>query len=264
MSIITISKGSYGYGSEIAEKLAEKLGYECVSRQVLLDASEKFNIPEIKLVKAIEDPPSFIERLFLGREKYIAYIRSAFLKSIERDNVVYHGFAGHFFVRDIPNVCKVRINADMTHRIKKVVDGEGVTADSAEKMIGRIDEARRRWSQHLYGIDTADADLYDLVFKVDNLNEDQVVEMIVGAVSLPCFQISPNVRAILENRTLECEVQANLVEQFPMTRHVSADAGTVTVVLEAASKEKEKLSAQLEAALEGIDGIRSLDIRFKH
>jgi len=31
MSIITISKGSYGYGLEVAEKLAEKLGYECVS-----------------------------------------------------------------------------------------------------------------------------------------------------------------------------------------------------------------------------------------
>ncbi len=264
MSIITISKGSYGYGSIIAEKLAEKLGYECVSRQVLLDASETFNIPEFKLVKAIEDPPSFIERLSLGKEKYIAYIRSAFLKSIKRDNVVYHGFAGHFFVRDIPNVCKVRINADMSHRIKKVVDGEGVTAEIAEKMIGKIDGARRRWSQHLYGIDTADADLYDMVFKVDNLNEDQVVEMIAGAAGLPCFQISAKVRAILENRSLECDIKANLVERFPMTRHVSADAGAVTVVLEAAIKEKEKLSTQVEEALQGIEGIRSLVISFKH
>jgi len=264
MSIITISKGSYGYGSEVAEKLAEKLGYECVSRQVLLDASEKFNIPEIKLVKAIEDPPSFIDRLFLGKEKYIAYIRSAFLKSIERDNVVYHGFAGHFFVRDIPSVCKVRINADMNRRIEKVMDGEGVSAESAEKMIGKIDEARRRWSQHLYGIDTAEADLYDMVFKVDNLNEDQVVEMIAGAAGLPCFQLSPESRAILKNRSLECEIKATLVERFPMTRHISADAGTVTLVLEAPIKEKEKLSAQLETALEGIDGIRTLDIRFKH
>jgi len=264
MSIITISKGSYGYGSEVAEKLAEKLGYECVSRQVLLDASEKFNIPEIELVKAIEDPPSFIERFFLGKEKYIAYIRSAFLKSIKRDNVVYHGFAGHFFVRDIPSVCKVRINAHMRHRIQKVIDAEGVTAESAEKMIGKIDEARRRWSQHLYDIDTADADLYDMVFKVDNLNKDQVVEMIAEAAGLPCFQISPEARAILENRALECEIKATLVERFPITRYVSADAGAVTVVLEAAVREKEKLSAQLEAALEGIAGIRSLDVRIKH
>lgn len=264
MSIITISKGSYGYGLEVAEKLAETLGYECVSRQVLLDASETFNIPEIQLVKAIEDPPSFIERWSHGKEKYIAYIRSAFLKSIKRDNVVYHGFAGHFFVRDIPSVCKVRINAAMRHRIKKVVDGEGVTAENAEKMIHKIDEARRRWSQHLYGIDTADADLYDMVFKVDNLNADEVVQMIAEAVHMPGFQVSAEARAILENRSLECEIKANLVDRFPITRHVSADAGAVTVVLEAAVREKEKLSTQLEAALEGIQGIRSLDIRFKH
>lgn len=264
MPIITISKGSYGYGLEVAEKLAETLGYECVSRQVLLDASETFNIPEIQLVKAIEDPPSFIERWSHGKEKYIAYIRSAFLKSIKRDNVVYHGFAGHFFVRDIPSVCKVRINAAMRHRIKKVVDGEGVTAENAEKMIHEIDEVRRRWSQHLYGIDTADADLYDMVFKVDNLKADEVVQMIAEAVHMPGFQVSAEARAILENRSLECEIKANLVDRFPITRHVSADAGAVTVVLEAAVREKEKLSTQLEAALEGIQGIRSLDIRFKH
>jgi hypothetical protein len=31
-SIITISRGSYTHGKEVAEKLAQKLGYDCVSR----------------------------------------------------------------------------------------------------------------------------------------------------------------------------------------------------------------------------------------
>ena len=30
---------------EVAEKLAAKLGYECVSREVILKASKHFNIP---------------------------------------------------------------------------------------------------------------------------------------------------------------------------------------------------------------------------
>jgi cytidylate kinase len=264
MSIITISKGSYGYGSEVAEKLAEKLGYECVSRKVLLDASQKFNIPEIKLVKAIENPPSFIERLFLGKEKYIAYIRSVFLKSIENDNVVYHGFAGHFFVRDIPNVCKIRINADMKHRVKKVIDQEGVAAEEAEKMIGKIDEARRKWSRHLYDIDTADADLYDMVFKVDNMNADNVADTIAGTVQLPCFQISPEARRALDNKSLEYEVKASLVEAFPTTRHVSAKDGTVTVAMETEPKNREKVETELKETLDGIDGVKKIDVWFKH
>jgi hypothetical protein len=58
MTIITISKGSYSRGEEVAEKLAEELNYKCISREILLEASEQFNIPEIKLVRAIHDAPS--------------------------------------------------------------------------------------------------------------------------------------------------------------------------------------------------------------
>ncbi|MGB9436525.1 MAG: cytidylate kinase family protein [Desulfobacterales bacterium] len=35
MGVITISRGSYSKGKEIAEKLAQQLGYECVSRDIL-------------------------------------------------------------------------------------------------------------------------------------------------------------------------------------------------------------------------------------
>jgi len=264
MSIITISKGSYSYGTEVAEKLAEKLGYECVSREVLLDASHKFDIPEIKLVKAIEDPPSFLERLFLGKEKYIAYVRSAFLKRIEKDNVVYHGFAGHFFVRDVPDVCKIRIIADMEYRIRKVIEKEGVSAAGAKKMIEKIDEARRKWGLHLYGIDTWDADLYDMVFKVDNMNAENVVDIIANTIQLSCFQISPESRKYLDNLSLEYEIKANLVEKFPTTRYVSAKDGKVTVIIETTLKDKEKVGTEMEGILRNINGVKELDIRFKH
>jgi hypothetical protein len=45
MAIITISRGSYSKGKEIAEKVAQELGYECIARKVLLEAKEEFNIP---------------------------------------------------------------------------------------------------------------------------------------------------------------------------------------------------------------------------
>jgi hypothetical protein len=38
MSIITISRGSYSRGKEVAEKVAAALGYECISREILLAA----------------------------------------------------------------------------------------------------------------------------------------------------------------------------------------------------------------------------------
>jgi hypothetical protein len=50
MPIIAISRGSYSRGSEVANRIAELLGYKCISREILIQASNTFNIPEIKLV----------------------------------------------------------------------------------------------------------------------------------------------------------------------------------------------------------------------
>jgi len=52
MAIITISRGSYSMGKAVAEKVAEHLQYTIITREVILDASQQFNIPEIKLVRA--------------------------------------------------------------------------------------------------------------------------------------------------------------------------------------------------------------------
>ena len=97
MSIICISRGSYYRGKEVAEKVAALLGYECVSRDSLLAASDEFGIAEIKLTRNIQHATQILERYSFGRERYINYISAAILKRLKRDNHVYHGLAGQFF-----------------------------------------------------------------------------------------------------------------------------------------------------------------------
>ena len=48
MSIITISRGSYSKGKEVAEKVAKKLNYTCIARDAIIEASKEFNIPRNK------------------------------------------------------------------------------------------------------------------------------------------------------------------------------------------------------------------------
>ena len=145
MSIITISRGSYSRGKEVAEKLAIKLGYECISRDILLGVSEEFNIPEIKLVRAIHDAPSVLERFTHGKERYVSYIRKALLQHTQKDNVVYHGLAGHFFLQNIPHVFKIRIIADMEERVKEEIKRENISAEKALYILKKDDDERRKW-----------------------------------------------------------------------------------------------------------------------
>jgi len=168
MSIITISRGSYSYGRETAEKVAQRLGYDCISRDILIEASKDFNIPEIKLFHAIHDAPSIFDPISFRKEKYMAYIESGILRNLKKDNVVYHGFAGHFFVKDIAHVLKVRIIADMQERISILMKRDRVSRKKAIQCIHKLDKQRSKWSRKLYGIETSDPSLYDLVLHIHN------------------------------------------------------------------------------------------------
>ena len=70
-------------------------------------------------MRAIHDAPSILERFTYGKERYVAYLRAALMKHIQKDNVVYHGLAGHFFLQEIPHIFKVRIVADLEDRIPR-------------------------------------------------------------------------------------------------------------------------------------------------
>jgi cytidylate kinase len=190
MGIVTISRGSYSRGVEIAEKLAKKLGYECVSREILLKASKDFNVPETDLQHAIQDAPSIFDHIQDGKKKYVAFIRRAFLEHIQKDNVVYHGYAGHFFTKDIPNILKVRILANLDYRVKVLMEREHITEEEARKLLYKIDIERRKWSMYLYGIDTNVTELYDLVLHIDCIDVDGAVDIIYNIAKRPCFQTS--------------------------------------------------------------------------
>jgi cytidylate kinase len=199
MAIITISRGSYYRGREVAEKLASKLGYECISREILLEASREFNVPEIKLVRAIQDAPTILQRLTHEKEKYVAYVRAALLRHVQRDNVVYHGLFGNFFLQDIPHILKVRIVGDMDARVADEVRREGITEAKAREILLRDDEERRKWALHLYGADTWDATFYDMVLHLKSIAVEDAVSLIMHALQFPGFQTTPESQQAVDN-----------------------------------------------------------------
>ena len=199
MAIITVSRGSYHRGKEVAEKLARKLGYTCISREILLEASKEYNIPEIKLIRAIQDAPTILERLTRQKSKYLTFIRAALLKHVQRDNVVYHGLFGHFFLQDIPHVLKVRIVADMDSRVADEVKREAISEVKARELLMKDDQERRKWSLYLYGADWWDATLYDLVIHLKTIKVDYAVDLLREMVRQPEFQTTQDSQDAINN-----------------------------------------------------------------
>jgi cytidylate kinase len=228
MAIISISRGSYSRGKEVAETLAEKLGYECVSRDILLETCEEFSIPEIRLVKALHDAPSVLDRFSHGRERYMSYFRAAFLNHMAKDNVVYHGLSGHFFLQGIDHAIKMRIIANMDDRIKEEMKRENSSAEEARYLLKKDDDERRKWSLSLYGKDPWNCSLYDLVLSIDTMTVDDVVGILEGVVKQGRFDATPESKAKLKEKALLANVHAKIVNMAPRAS-VSIKDGVVTL-----------------------------------
>ncbi len=263
MAIITISRGSYSKGKEVAEKVAQKLGYKCYAREVVLEASKEFNIPEIKLVQAIHDAPSILERFSYGKEKFIAYFQAALLRCLKRDNVVYHGLAGHFYLRGVSHVLKVRIIADMKDRIQEVMDREKISYESALGLIKKDDLARIKWSQHLYGMDTSDPILYDLVIRVRKMTVDDAADVICHTAGLETFKTTFESQKAIEDLVLASEVKTTLLELKPDIQVFARD-GVVTLGASAQIMKDPDLVREMERITASIPGVKEVNIKSSH
>jgi cytidylate kinase len=261
MPIITISRGSYSHGKDVAEKLAKQLGCECISREVILEASEQFNIPQLQLLEAVRNAPSLLDRYRFGKERYVAYVRAALLTHVQRDNVVYHGFAGQFLLQQIPCVFKVLVLADMEDRVQEVIRREGLSEIEARRSLERIDEERSRWSQYLYGIDRKDPTLYDFVVNLRALSVDDAVKLIAHNVELPAFRNTPETRRILDNHALAARVEAALIADFPNTK-VSAKDGSVFVAIHGPLSQQQPLSDKARDLASFVDGVEQITVHF--
>lgn len=259
MAIITVSRGSYSRGKETAEKLADRLGYKCIGRDMLIETSKDFNIPEVKLIRALHDAPSVLDRFTYGKERYLSFIRRRLLESVQQDNVVYHGLAGHFFLQGIPHVCMVRINARLEDRIQEEMRRENISYEKARQVLVKDDQERRKWAQHLYGIDTADASLYDLVLHIDKLEVDDAVDIIAHSLDRPCFQTTSESQAMLDRMVLCAKVESELADAYPNAKCMFEDGTAHVSVTESPSK-KEKIHSKISEMLKDYKEIKEIEI----
>jgi cytidylate kinase len=260
MSIITISRGSYSKGKDVAEKVAQKLGYECIARDAIIDASEEFNIPEIRLVRAIHDAPSILDRFSYSREKYLAYLKVALLEHFQKDNVVYHGLAGHFFIEGVSHLLKVRIIADMNDRVKLEMELEGISRKEALRILKSDDSERKKWSKYLYGIDTWDSSLYDLVIHIKKITVNDAVDVITHTVGLNHFKTTPESQKVVDDLLLAAKVRISLIDLKPDIE-VSAKDGIVFIKTKSAEFQEEELVSNLEEAARSIPGVKDVKVR---
>ena len=259
MSIITISRNTYSRGREVAEKVAQRLGYECFAREVMSEASREFKMAKAKLVHAMEVAPSILHRFLYGKEKYLAYVEKSLLHHLQKDNVVYHGLAGHFFVKDISHVLKVRIVASLEDRVRLVREHDGISRKEALRSIKKLDEQRRKWGEQLYGVYTGDPILYDLVINLNKDTVDETADFICRVAEMDNFRTTPESKTALEDLTLSADVKAALIDLKPDVE-VTSNHGNVQGDTSVPESYEKKLVHKIEQVVKAVPGVKDLRI----
>jgi cytidylate kinase len=275
MAIITFSRGCFSHGKELAECVAAKLGYECISREVLLEASHFFQVPEAKLFKSLHDAPGLLDRITHERQHFVDRIQAALLEHVVKDNVVYHGLAGQMLLGSIAHVLRIRVIAEMEERLKMLEDRRQIIRQEALNLIEREDHERAEWYQNVYRIDGNDPRLYDMVLHIDRLTIDDACDIVCQAASGDSFRTTAQSQAALADLAMESHIK--VVIEGICKADVKATDGTVHIRVQgqklktdsvASRKVKHQLADQIQddlydtisALVLDVPGVKDIDI----
>lgn len=270
MAIVTISRGSMSGGEALAQCLASKLGYPVLGREVLVEAAARLGITEDVLREKIQSSAGLFEKLTTDRYIYLVALQSALADQCVSGDLIYHGNAGHFLLKDLPNVLRVRLIAPMSMRVHAVMARQGLSAEAAQDYIRYVDQERIEWTKFVYGVDWRDPRNYDLIVNLRRVSLDSACAMVSGVVKSPAYATTDDVKKTLKDFALACRVKVALVAKPICQRcrfDVKVDDGKVEIAWQRAisgmtTKPPEVTEEELRQVAMTVEGVKEITLRF--
>lgn len=190
----------------MAECLADRLGHPCLAREILRRAADKLGVSEDVLEAKFEATPGLWARRQRDREKYIHAVQAALAEACVGGDLVYHGLAGQFLLRDLGGVLRVRLIAPMELRVRMLKESRHRISDKAAlDFIQSVDQDRRRWVKLTYGEDVADPALYDLTVNLRSMSLETACVVITEAAQGTAFVMTEDRKARLTVFASTCQ-----------------------------------------------------------
>jgi cytidylate kinase len=261
MSIIAISRGTFSGGEALAKRVAERLGYQCLSREMNLEATAKeYGVPAEQLTAEMEKRPSFWHRVIDERTAHLAFVRAALCEQARAENLVYHGLVGHLLLPGISHVISVRVIADMEARIQAAIQQQHLGHKEARAHIEKVDRERRQWTRFLFDVEWDDPHLYAVVLNLSRMNLETACTAVAQLTERAEFKSTPISLKAMEDLTLQSRVSAVLAKD-PRTQKaewsVTAADGIVTITGTTHSSEVQEAVPLMARRVDGVKEVQA-------
>jgi cytidylate kinase len=184
-NFITISREAGAGGSEIAEILGRRLGWDVLDHNLVARVAERYHLsqPMLELVDetgsnwAYDIFGAWLDRKIVPHEKYVVRLARLVTAAARRGNVVIVGRGGAFLLPRGPGLA-VRVIATEKYRVRRIMDKYAMAETKARQYIATVDRGRKEFVARFFHHDVADPRLYDLVINVDCFGPEASAEEI--------------------------------------------------------------------------------------
>jgi cytidylate kinase len=212
MRFITFSRKMGSNGTEVARRVAEKMGYKFFDTEAIERAAKEMGVLE-SVKEADEKAPSLFQRLFSQKPAIaLDHLNSVVYELAERGDAVFLGRGSHILLKSFQCALHVRVTASLETRIHNL-EARGFPRDAAVRAIERSDQERGAFIRYAFRVDWESPEIYDLVLNMDKLSIDLAVNNVINlARSEEIKACSVDSLKSLEMMSLASRAEAALTE----------------------------------------------------
>jgi cytidylate kinase len=184
MAILTLSRQSGSFGTQIAKALAEHLKYRFLDKESLEKALAGYGVSPSSLEKYDEKRPSFWEIFSSERNRYLHFLKTVIYDFARQDNGIVLGRGGQVLLAGVPGIYHVRVIAPQATRIERIKKAYKCDDRHAEAIIRHSDHARAGFHRFFFNVNWEDSSNYDLVLNTQSIGTETAAELLRKVISL--------------------------------------------------------------------------------
>ncbi len=182
--IVTVSRQRGSQGSFLAGKIAERLGYQLLHREIIDQICNSSGYRR-KVVESLDDHVrSKIELWFEGIFKgsyvdasdYFRHLHRVIMSIAEHGGVVVVGRGANFILPPVRGF-NLRIVASLPARIENLIKYLELSREEAEREIRESDKARNDFIRARFGKNIDDPQAYDFVLNTTHMDIDTALDI---------------------------------------------------------------------------------------
>ncbi|MCH5295956.1 MAG: cytidylate kinase family protein [Treponema sp.] len=211
MAVIAISRQVAALGDEIADALAQKLGYTFIDRKQIESRIVELGFPQSKLPEYDERKPKFFASLAKNRDEYLNYLQVAVLEAAATGNCILIGRGSFIILENVPNLIPVRLVSRDDVRLERLKNEFSWSDRQAQSRIDESDSNRRGFHKSFFNLQNEDPQNFMLTLNTSLLSLDESVRILESLVKI---KASPESEAAGKERIEQLLKAQRLVNQL--------------------------------------------------